>query len=131
MKRLFIIATLALTGCATDKAATTPTTGPATEAPFASGLRTVSGGEVIALRGATVTVTQVIYVNSPCPEGAKCFSSGIVKQVQFKVKHTSENAVTVAADSTQVLDGIELRVHDVRAGPQADIEVSLPVQPKQ
>jgi hypothetical protein len=127
VRRLGLFATLALLGCAADKV-TTIAPAAAAEPPLASGRRTVAGGEVIALRGASVTVARVMYVNSPCPEGAKCLTSGIVKQVQFKVQHTVETEVTVNADSTQVVDGLELRVHDVRAGPQADIEASLPLQ---
>ena len=127
MKRLLVLSALSLACCATDKAAHPS----AAELPFSSGPRTVTGSEVIGLRGASVTVEKVIYVNSPCPEGAQCIHSGVVKQVLFTVTHTGTAQATVVADSTQVVDGVELRVHAVREGPQADIEVSLPVQSAQ
>lgn len=124
---LLLLAALGLASCTTDKGAQTGTAA-VTELPFSSGPRTVTGAEVIALRGASVTVERVVYLNSPCPAGAQCIHSGVERQVQFTVNHTMQTPVTVVADSTQVVDGVELKVHEVRAGPQADIEVSLPVQ---
>jgi hypothetical protein len=98
--------------------------------PRASGLITVRGGETIELDGATVTVVQVSYLNEPCPPGMQCLHSGVIKQVEFRVRRGQAPVVaTVVEGQRQVVDGVEVVVRAVRAGPEADVEASLPVAP--
>ena len=98
--------------------------------PRASGPITVRGGETIELDGATVTVVQVSYQNEPCPPGMQCLHSGVIKQVEFRVRRGPAPVVaTVVEGQRQVVDGVELAVRAVRPGPEADVEASLPVAP--
>ena len=96
--------------------------------PKDSGRQKVHGGEALALEGADVKVVKVVYVNSPCPKGAECIHSGIIKVVQFKVaRGGQEKLVSVSEGNDQVVEGVQLRVFVVTEGPQAEVEASLPV----
>jgi hypothetical protein len=109
--------------------APTPTAAPAA-LPLATGRQVVKGGETFALQGATVAVDRVTFVNNLCPPGAQCLTSGIIKTVAFSVTAGGAAEKTVLSEGMQrVVSGIMLRVVSVTAGPQAEIEASLPVAP--
>jgi hypothetical protein len=106
--------------------------GPAARAaaplPLASGLLTVRGGETIELRGASVTVSQVTYLDQPCPPNVQCIHSGVIRQVLLRVVRSGPPVLaSLGEGERQVVDGVELAVKAVRAGPEADLEASLPV----
>ncbi|MEW5848003.1 MAG: hypothetical protein AB2A00_04285 [Myxococcota bacterium] len=107
--------------------AATPAPAP-TEEARATGKVTVKGGEVFSLKGAQVLVKQVTYLNQPCPKGAKCLHSGVIKSVQFVVtRDGGDEAAVVTSGEQKVTRGVMLRVHDVREGPEADVEAQLPL----
>jgi hypothetical protein len=99
----------------------------------ASGRQMVRGGETLALAGADVKVVKVVYVNSPCPKGAECIHSGIIKMVQFKVaRDGQEKDASVSEGKDEVVQGVELRVFSVSEGAQAEIQATVPeAKPKQ
>ena len=97
--------------------------------PLASGPVTVRGGEVIELAGARVEVGRIIYLNRPCPEGAQCVISGVIKQVELRVVRWGTSAlVSLSEGERKVESGVEIVVRSVRPGPEAEIEVSLPLR---
>ncbi|MBS2028240.1 MAG: hypothetical protein JST54_10075 [Deltaproteobacteria bacterium] len=155
MSRFILIALAATLGCASSsadqkpdavpgKAPTTSQGQPQTQTPppppgtggtpassnaFTTGRQRVKGGEIFALNGPiTVTVKQVTYVNQPCPAGAQCITSGIIRTVQFEVVHGADTQqMSVNAGTFRVAAGVQLHVLNVEPGPLAEIEASLPV----
>lgn len=91
-----------------------------------TGRQKVHGGEAFTLSGAEVKVSKVVYVNQPCPKGAECIHSGIIKVVHFQVAHGGpEQQASVHEGQDAVVDGVQLRVFSVTEGPQAEIQASL------
>ena len=130
--RLLAVVALSTACCTQGKPPPGASSAPARTAalPRSSGPITVRGGETIELDGATVAVVQVTYLNEPCPPGMQCIHSGILKQVEFRVRRGQAPVVaTVVEGQRQVVDGVELVVRAVRAGPEADVEASLPLAP--
>jgi hypothetical protein len=137
MKALGIAAAaaLAMACCAERKglpsgeaAASTASVAPAR--PRASGRVTVRGGETIELAGARVVVGTVTYLNQPCPPDVQCIHSGVVKQVELTVIRTGAPVLaSLREGERKVVDGVELAVDAVRAGPEADVEATLTVAP--
>ncbi len=108
----------------------TPTPAPTAAASLATGRQVVKGGETFSLQGATVTVDRVTYLNNPCPPGAQCITSGVIKTVAFSVTAGAASDKAVLSEGMQrVVSGVMPRVVSVTAGPQAEIEASLPVAP--
>jgi hypothetical protein len=132
-RRLVLAALAALcAACATPAAAGAGEArgGDTSAAPLASGAVTVRGGETLSLRGATVHVDRVTYVNSPCPAGVVCIHSGIIKRVEVTVTHTGAPVtVGLLEGSRQVVDGVEVHLVSVSEGPTAVLEASLPLGP--
>ncbi len=83
---------------------------------------TVRGGETLPLEGVRVVVDQVTSIEQKCPANARCLHSGIIKMVHFRVFGSGPSKlVAVPQGATQVVDGVELKVLQVRAGPEADV----------
>ena len=89
------------------------------------------GGETIELEGARVARSvRVTYLNQPCPPGVQCIHSGVMKLVEFRVlRGAAPVSATVSEGERRLVDGVELSVRAVRDGPEAEVEVSLPVAP--
>lgn len=141
MRRATFLLALSLSAvaCSQDRGAQRPdaaekpsTSAAGLEAPpsqaLASGVVTVRGGEVLRLRGATVGIDQVTYLNQPCPPDVRCIHSGVIKLVHFQVTRTGAPLrAAVPEGAEQSVDGVLLVVRQVRPGPEADIEASLPL----
>jgi len=130
---LLLAAALAASGCTQDKAQqrTNPVETSGGAGAVAPGSVTVRGGERFQLQGTSVLVEQVAYLNQPCPPDARCFHSGIIKLVHFELTRdgTSQKAA-VPEGAKQLVAGVELAVKQVRAGPEADIELGLGLSPQ-
>jgi hypothetical protein len=131
MKRLGLVGWITLgMACATATSAGVP--GDAVKPlPRATGPVTVRGGETLRLQGAAVKVDLVTFLDEPCPAGAQCIHSGIIKRVQVTVTQGDATASGGVAEGTgQVLAGVEVRVVSMAPGPVAVLEASLPVAAK-
>jgi hypothetical protein len=105
-----------------------PAAGPA--APLGSGRVTVRGGEELLLRGATIAVDRVTFLDQPCPKDVQCIQSGIIRTVGFRVRRANGPVpATLREGESRVVEGVELRVVAVRQGPEADVEAALPLAP--
>jgi len=106
--------------------------GAASDAGGAAGASTltrVKGGEVLRVGTAEVQVIRVNYVNSPCPEGAKCVHSGIVKTVNFKVTGDGPpEEFAVGAGNARASNGVLIKVLSVDEGPSASLELLAEVR---
>jgi hypothetical protein len=130
MRRVLVLLTAALaaSGCTQDKgqqrADPVETSGGAGAGAVAPGTITVRGGERFQVEGTAVLVEQVTYLNQPCPPDARCFHSGIIKLVHFELtRDGTPHKAAVPEGARQVVAGVELAVKQVRAGPEADIEL--------
>ena len=133
-----VLATLcAASGCVqgqsarrADEVATGGGGGGSALGPLTTGLVTVRGGEVLVLRGAIVRVEQVTYLNQPCPPEVRCIHSGIIRLVHFEItRGGAPKKAAVPQGATQVVEGVELKVKEVRPGPEASVQASLPLSP--
>jgi hypothetical protein len=140
-RALLAVFALAAAACTTERPA--PMAIPPTEPrplpgayappppPLGSGRVTVRGGEELRLRGATVAVERVTFLDVPCPKDVQCVHSGVIKTVGFRVaREGGPVPATLREGESRVVEGVELRVVAVRQGPEADVEAALPLAPQ-